>query len=84
MQFADGQLFGRASRLCLREVSAHAFSDCGEHVDPRLSLALWRFRDQLSRGQPRQLTRVFGDPWYIFTDACFEKERDVRLGGDTV
>ena len=37
MQFADGQLFGQASRLCLREVSAHAFSDCGERVGPRLT-----------------------------------------------
>ena len=30
MQFADGQLFGRASRLRLREARASAFSDCGE------------------------------------------------------
>ena len=73
LQFADGQLFGRIGKLCLNEVTAHAFANSSE-VSPRLRSLLELFSSQLLDGPPRQICGIAADCFYIFTDACFERD----------
>ncbi len=49
MQFADGQLFGRIGRLCLRSVSNHGFSGLGPKLRPDCIKALFRFKNFLAQ-----------------------------------
>ena len=75
LQFADGQLFGRIGKLCLREITCHAFSTEGEQISARLRQLLQLFNSQLLDGPPRKICGVSASCFYIFTDACYEPNR---------
>ena len=72
MQFADGQLFGRLGRLCLRAVTEHAYSGKGPRIQEGCVQALRRFKDFLQHSPPRRIQRSSHKTWLIFTDACYE------------
>ena len=72
MQFADGQLFGRLGRLCLRAVTEHAYSGKGPKIKTGCIQALQRFKDFLQHSQPRRIQRSSHKTWLVFTDACYE------------
>ena len=72
MQFADGQLFGRLGRLCLRAVTEHAYSGRGTKLPQSCVLALRRFKNFLQHSPPRRIQRSSHKTWMIFTDACYE------------
>lgn len=73
LQFADGQLFGRIGKLCLNEVTSHAFSGGSDLICDRLYSLLALFKSQLLAGLPRQICGVSADCFHVFTDACFER-----------
>ena len=84
LQFADGQLFGRLGKLCLKEITDHAFSASGSKISSRLRQLLTLFQSQLLEGPPRKICGVTASCFYIFTDACFEPGRSdwsCGLGG---
>ena len=83
LQFADGQLFGRLGKLCLKEVSNHAFGNSSQLSD-RCSKFLSLFMEQLQNGRPRLISRATSNTWFVFTDACYEPSDDhwpCGLGG---
>ena len=75
LQFADGQLFGRIGKLCLREITCHAFSADGDKISARLRQLLQLFNSQMLDGPPRKICGVSASCLYIFTDACYEPNR---------
>ena len=84
LQFADGQLFGRLGKLCLKEITDHAFAFTGSKISARLRQLLLLFQSQLLDGPPRKICGVSASCFYIFTDACFEPGRSdwkCGLGG---
>ena len=58
LQFADGQLFGRIGKLCLNEVTSHAFVSGTNEIGDRLYSLLSLFKNQLVSGPPRQICGV--------------------------
>ena len=76
MQFADGQLFGRLGRLCLRAVTEHAYSGKSKQLPLACVQALRRFKNFLQRSPPRRIQRSSHKTWMIFTDACYEPTSD--------
>ena len=58
LEFADGKLFGRICKLCLKEVTDHAFSSSSSQLEPRLQGLLHLFLDQLNHGPPRNVCGV--------------------------
>ena len=84
LQFADGQLFGRLGKLCLKEITSHAFSSGGSKIGMRLQQLLRIFQCHLLDGPPRKVCGVSASCFYVFTDACFEPDRknwQCGLGG---
>ena len=69
MQFAEGQLFGRVGRLCLRAVSDHAHLASTAVTSAGLIHALSRFAKMLEFAMPRTVKVGWEAPWYVFTDA---------------
>ena len=59
LQFADGQLFGRVGKLCLNEITSHAFSGSSAAISDRLAMLLGLFRSQLLTG-PQAGMRCLG------------------------
>ena len=74
MQFADSQLFGRSARMCLRQVTKHAYSDVSDTLCEDCVFALDRFRKMLLEHKPRVLNGSLREKFVIFTDACFDPE----------
>ena len=72
LQFADGQLFGRIGKLCLKEVTSHAFASVDSKIGARLKQLLRLFISNSLDGPPRKICGVSANCSYIFTDACFE------------
>ena len=72
MQFAEGQLFGRLGRLCLRAITEHAYSGRGPRLSTQCIKAMERFKNFLLNSQPRRIQRSSKSTWMIFTDACYE------------
>ena len=84
MQFANSQLWGRASKLCLNAVTAHAYSGVGPDVQFDLAHYLNVFRQCLLQSKPREVTSSWGDPLFLFTDASFSPDSETwpcGLGG---
>ena len=73
MQFADGQLFGRSSKLCLKALSDHATTPGAFKLTEKACRDIERFTCFLTKGAPRRVTRISGDPWIVLTDACFDE-----------
>ena len=72
MQFAEGQLFGRVGRLCLRAVSDHAYWAATAATSASLNRALARFAKMLEFAMPRTVKIGLESPWYVFTDASYD------------
>ena len=72
MQFADGQVFGRASRLCLQAVTEHIVSGRDE-IGPACKNAMLTYANILEVCKPRILARPCRKPVYLFTDAAFDR-----------
>ena len=72
MQFAEGQVFGRIGRLCLREITRHAFEGSTDVLGHDCKEAFEMFRELLSQNRPRELALSAAQPWFIFTDASYE------------
>ena len=77
MQFCDSFLFGRAARLCLQAVTAHAHAvDDGPVHD-----VLARFNAALRAGRPHEVSGKHASPFFMFTDACYEPQQDQWVAG---
>ena len=84
MQFANSQLWGRASKLCLNSVTAHAYSGEGPGISQALVHYLNVFKNCLASARPREVTSSWSSPMFLFTDASFSPENSdwpCGLGG---
>ena len=74
MQFAKAQLWGRAAKLCLTAITAHAVGFDGDVPSDRTLAFLKTFREHLLQARPRLITAAWGAPLFLFTDASFSPE----------
>ena len=74
MQFANAQIWGRASKLCLNAVTAHAYSGNGPEVSFDLAHYLSVFKCCLADSKPREIGSSWDRSWFLFTDASFSPE----------
>ena len=81
MQFTAGQLFGRVARMCLKQVTQHAYRAAGAQVSAETSLALTRYSKFLVVGKPRSITKSLNDTWFVYTDASFEVQGSKSFAG---
>lgn len=72
MQFANFQVWGRASKVCLKQVTMHAYGGGSDAVDAPLAAALSTFKKVLNAGKPKEVVSGLDSPFFIFTDASFE------------
>ena len=72
MQFANSQVWGRASKTCLKQVTLHAYGDHSGAIQEPLAAALKTFRKVLHTGKPREIVSTLNALLFIFTDASFE------------
>ena len=72
MMFANGFLFGRSGKECLKAVGDHAYNDGDERIPRSLRKALVRFLHRLEEGAPRVICNASNKTWFIFTDASYE------------
>lgn len=72
MQFANCQVWGRASKLCLNAVTAHVHNQDSPELTAITRQALRTFAECLQGSRPRQIGSQWNRPWYIFTDASFQ------------
>ncbi|CAL1147099.1 unnamed protein product [Cladocopium goreaui] len=75
MQFADGQVFGRLGKLCMKAITQHAFTGRGDKLEKPTVDALRRFVIFLNHAEPRSLELASDSVWTIYTDACYEPQR---------
>ena len=61
LQFADSQLFGRASRFCLRAISAHTVATAPRQLSEGDRFALRVYRDRLKVDVPRLVSVLAQD-----------------------
>ena len=73
MQFAEGQLYGRTGRRCIRVLSEHA-QGMKLQLSKRSSKFLEMFISLLTDAGPRTISLEFDTPMLIFSDACYEKD----------
>ena len=84
MQFADGQLFGRTGKTCMRTITSFAYGDAGPVLTPAARNAIARFLKRLCADAPRVISILSERPWFVFTDASYDvsnKQRPCGLGG---
>ena len=72
LQFVNGQLFGRLGRMCLTEITKHAYEALTDRMDRKCRSALVRFLERLEKNAGRVIMHISADPWFIFTDASYE------------
>jgi len=60
MQFAKAQVWGRASKLCLNAVTAHAYQGSSIALSEHTVDCLVAFRDCLKSARPREITPPVG------------------------
>ena len=76
MQFARAQVWGRSTRLCLKQVTSHAYEGSGPELSIQTRTALETFARFLEGGKPRVLKAEWEEPMYVYTDASFEPNDD--------
>eukprot|EP00438_Fugacium_kawagutii_P013097 Skav213398 [mRNA] locus=scaffold797:560569:568950:- [translate_table: standard] len=81
--FAEGQLFGRATRRLINELGMHALKPPKRNAFRESAyVALERVGQRLKSAAPRNVDANSGEVFYIFTDASFASEaREGGLGG---
>ncbi len=70
--------------MCLKEITDHAFHRSSPELSDRCIVLLKAFRNQMSCGAPRVISKAASTCWYLFTDACYEPSDDLwkcGLGG---
>ena len=72
MQFANSQVWGRASKICLKQVTLHAYNSNSSKVCDALAAALTTFRKVLNAGKSKEIIAGTDKPRFVFTDASFE------------
>ena len=72
MQFASGQIFGRASKKSLSVVTHHAYHAETPKLSSSAISALTKFRDMLTSSEPRCISTSRSGTWFLFTDASYE------------
>ena len=73
-QFADEQIFGRSSRLCLKALDSYIASGSGDLSFDTCN-ALKTYRQIPNHGRPRVLGRPSSESLYLFTDAAYNEGR---------
>ena len=73
MQFANSQVWGRASKVCLKQVTVPAYDNEADVILEPLASALSTFKKVLNTGKPREIVCGMNMPLFIFTDASFEQ-----------
>ena len=81
MQFASGQLYGRAVRVCMAQVTNHAYTPGCTKLSRELSHSLDRYLAALIVDKPRHVLKTTGSTWYMFTDASYEPDGDSHKAG---
>ena len=84
MQFADGQLFGRTGKACMRTITSFAYGDAGPVLTPAARNAIARFLKRLCADAPRVISILSERPWFVFTDASYDvsnRQWPCGLGG---
>ena len=84
MQFADGQIFGRLGKLCMKAITNHAFNTKSDVLGKPTVDAMRRFVVFLNHAEPRSLELASDLVWSVYTDACYEPQREdwvCGLGG---
>ena len=81
MQFASGQIFGRASKKSLSVVTHHAYHAETPKLSSSAISALTRFRDMLTSSTPRCISTSKSGTWFLFTDASYEPVGDGQRAG---
>ena len=79
LQFADSQIFGRSSKLCLKALDDHVQANAFNLSQDSCN-ALRRYRQILEHGRPRTIGRPSHEVLYLFTDAAYEAGR-CGIGG---
>ena len=72
LQFAEGQLFGRAGRMMLRTLSNFIHNPAGGTTAEDCVEAMSLFLALLERGKPRTLDARSHHQWMLFTDASYD------------
>ena len=86
MQFAEGQLYGRTGRRCIRSISEHATGNRIVITD-KVKCFLRNFVAMLECDRPRIVDAKKSPPTIVLTDACYEAdsvEWKCGLGGVVV
>ena len=82
MGFAQGQIFGLASKYALQLVSEHVHA---KPFDPKMNAqlctALLFFKERLQSGKPRKVDKAVRHTRFILTDAAFEADGSGGIGG---
>ena len=84
MQFARAQIWGRAPKLCLAAITAHAYGENDGSLSNHAKACLNAFLDSLTAARPREITAQWDLPSLLFTDASFNPENEswpCGLGG---
>ena len=79
LQFADSQIFGRSSKLCLKALDEHDQAGASKLAEDSCN-ALRRYRQTLDHGRPRNIGGPSHEVLYLFTDAAHEAGR-CGIGG---
>ena len=72
LQFAEGQLFGRAGRMMLHTLSNFIHNPAGCTTAEDCVEAMSQFLALLERGKPRTLDARSHHQWMLFTDASYD------------
>ena len=74
MQFARAQIWGRAPKLCLSAITAHAYSENNGNLSNHAMACLNAFLDCLVAARPGEITAHWDLPSLLFTDASFNPD----------
>ena len=80
LQFASGQIFGRAFRNFLRPITEH-ISSGRKNLSPALIDALHAIMSRLRTNEPRAISGRLSDYVHVYVDASFEPEGYSGVGG---
>jgi len=74
MQFARAQIWGRAPKLCLAAITAHAYGENDGSLSNHTKACLTAFLGSLVAARPREITAQWDLPSLLFTDASFNPD----------
>ena len=70
MQFASGQLYARSVRVCMGQVTNHAYTPGCTKLTKELTRSLERYLAALLVDKPRVVLKSTGATWYIYLHRC--------------